>query len=153
MSRAPSFGSWRVLKINNASSSAARIPAIGVHSPMSRSPPGIVEVSASEAKMRVPGAAIAVIPFVRKYPRTRFAARAGLRRATHLERSRTGAARSYPPFALNSTFKLKASKTPKRVWFELPFRAPYRSIIPRLMAMVTACVRSFALNLERMLFT
>ena len=67
-SRIPSFGCRLVIKIINASSSAARIPATGVHSPMSRSPPGIVGVSASEPKLRVPEAAIAVIPFVSKYP-------------------------------------------------------------------------------------
>jgi hypothetical protein len=38
MSRTPSFGSWLLIKINSASSSAARIPATGVHSPMSKSP-------------------------------------------------------------------------------------------------------------------
>ena len=68
MSRIPSFGFSIVIKIINASSSAARIPATGVHSPMSRSPPGIVEVSASKPVLRDPGAAIAAIPFVSKYP-------------------------------------------------------------------------------------
>jgi len=68
MSRTPSFGSWLVIKIINASSSAARIPATGVHNPMSRSAPGIVEVSASAPKLRAPEAAIAVIPFVSRYP-------------------------------------------------------------------------------------
>jgi hypothetical protein len=69
MSRIPFFGCSIVIKIINASSSAARIPATGVHSPMSRSLPGIVEVSASEPKLRAPEAAIAVIP-LSKYPRT-----------------------------------------------------------------------------------
>jgi hypothetical protein len=68
MSRIPSFGFSIVIKIINASSSAARIPATGVHSPMSRSPPGIVEVSASKPGLRDPEAAIAVIPFESKYP-------------------------------------------------------------------------------------
>jgi hypothetical protein len=68
MSRTPSFGSWLVLKINSASSSAARIPATGVHSPMSRSPPGIAEVSASKPRLRDPEGAISAIPFVSKYP-------------------------------------------------------------------------------------
>ena len=67
MSRIPFLGSSRVIKIINASSSAARIPATGVHSPMSRSPPGIVEVSASKPGLRNPEVAIAVIPFVSKY--------------------------------------------------------------------------------------
>jgi hypothetical protein len=67
-SRNPFFGSSIVIKIINASSSAAIIPATGVHSPMIRSPPGTVEVSASEPKLRDPEAAITVIPFVSKYP-------------------------------------------------------------------------------------
>jgi hypothetical protein len=68
MSRIPSFGCSIVIKIINTSSSAARIPATGVHSPKSRSPPGIVEVSASKPRLRDPEAAMAAIPFVRKYP-------------------------------------------------------------------------------------
>jgi len=66
-SRIPSFGSSIVFKVINASSSAARIPATGVHSPMNRSPPGIVEANASEPKLLAPEAAILVIPFVSKY--------------------------------------------------------------------------------------
>ena len=68
MNRIPSFGGSMVIKVINTSSTAARVPATGVHSPISRSPPGIVEMSASEPKLRVPGTAIAVIPFVSKYP-------------------------------------------------------------------------------------
>jgi hypothetical protein len=68
MSRIPSFGASIVFKIINPSSSAPRVPATGVHSPMTRSPPGTVEVSESELKLRDPEAAIAVIPFVSKYP-------------------------------------------------------------------------------------
>ena len=68
MSRTPSFGSWLVIKIMNASSSAARIPATGVQSPTIRNPPGIAEVSASRPRLRDPEAAIAAIPFVSKYP-------------------------------------------------------------------------------------
>jgi hypothetical protein len=68
MSRIPSFGASIVIKVINASSSAPRIPATGVHSPMTRSPPGTVEVSESEPKLRDPEAAIAAIPFVSKYP-------------------------------------------------------------------------------------
>ena len=154
MSRTPTFGSWLVLKINNASSSAARIPATGVHSPMSRSPPGIVDVSASKSGLRNPEVAIAAIPFVSKYPPD--AIRSTSRPAPghpfgKIENRRCK--ELSPFFALNSTFELVSPETPRRVGCALPFRAPYRSIIPRLKAMVTACVRSFALSLERMLLT
>ena len=123
MSRIPSFGFSIVIKIINASSSAARIPATGVHSPMSRSPPGIAEVSASKPRLRDPEAAIAAITFVRKYPPD--AIRNTSRPAPghpfgKIENRRCKEAS--PFFALNSTFELKAPETPRRVRRKSPFR-------------------------------